>query len=95
MCALLVYPLGRWRESVRNGFVAVVTAVTFLGALALIPLIASEHVIGTRVPLMLGEIVFAVDSYGMLFALFTAFLWFAATLYSLDLRSASGECTTV
>ena len=63
---------------------AFVTATTLLGAAALVPLVASEHVIGTRVPMLLGELVFAVDSYAMLFAIFTAFLWFAATLYSLD-----------
>ena len=84
VCALLVYPLGRWRESVRNGFMALVTATTLLGAVALVPLVAEEHVIGTRVPMLLGDLVFAVDSYAMLFAIFSAFLWFAATLYSLD-----------
>ncbi len=83
-CAIFVYPLGRWRESVRNGFVAFVTGTTLLGAVALVPIVAYKHVIGTRVPMLLGELVFAVDSYAMLFAVFTAFLWFAATLYSLD-----------
>ncbi len=86
-CALLVYPLGRVRESVRNGFVAFVTATTLLGAVALVPLVAANRVIGTRVPLMLGDLVFAVDSYGMLFAVFSAFVWFAATLYSLQYMS--------
>ncbi len=84
VCALFVYPLGRWSESVRNGFMAFVTATTLLAAAALVPLVASEHVVGTRVPMLLGDLVFAVDSYAMLFAIFTAFLWFAATLYSLD-----------
>ncbi len=84
VCALLVTPLGCWRESVRNGFVLLATGVALLGAAALVPLVAHEHVIGATIPLMVGELVFAVDSFGMLFALFTGLLWFAATLYSLD-----------
>jgi len=90
-CALLVYPLGRVRESVRNGFVAFVTATTLLGAVALVPLIAEYRVIGTRVPMLLGDIVFAVDSFSMLFAIFSAFVWFAATLYSFDYMVHEGR----
>jgi hypothetical protein len=39
-CALLVYPLGRWREDVRNGFVLLATGVTCSWRTALVPLVA-------------------------------------------------------
>lgn len=84
LAALFVVPLGRRSEGLRNGFVVFVTAVALLGAAALIPAVAEKHVLGATVPLMIGELIFAVDSYGMLFALITAFVWFAATLYSVE-----------
>ncbi len=62
----------------------VVTALTLLGAAGLIPLIAEHHRIQSVVPALIGELTFTVDSFSMLFALFTSFVWFAATLHSLD-----------
>jgi formate hydrogenlyase subunit 3/multisubunit Na+/H+ antiporter MnhD subunit len=59
-----------------------VAAATFAGAAALVPLVAEHHEIGCRIPLMLGSIVFEVDSFGMLFALFTSFVWLASTVYA-------------
>lgn len=82
--AALVWPLGRWREDVRNGFMLLVTGVTLLGAAALVPLIAEEHRVTSRIPALIGDLTFTVDPYSMLFALFTAFVWLCATLYSLD-----------
>lgn len=84
VCAAFVTPLGRWRESVRNAFVVFVTGVTLVGAIALLPLVAAEHKIAADVPALLGTLHFVVDPYSMLFALFSAFVWFCATLYSLD-----------
>ena len=83
-CAALVYPLGRWRASVRNGFVLFATGVTVLGAAALIPVIGAEHKISADLPVLVGHLHFLVDPYGMLFALFTSFVWFCATLHALD-----------
>src|SRR5659263_427843 len=82
--AAFVYPLGRWRESVRNAFVVGVTAATALGAVALIPLVAEHHRLYAEIPLLFGRITFAVDSFSMLFAIFTACVWLASTFYSLD-----------
>ena len=82
--AALVYPLGRRWPSVRNTLVVAVAALTLLGATALIPLIAEHQVIETVVPGLLGQLTFKVDSFSMLFALFTSFVWLASTLYSLD-----------
>jgi formate hydrogenlyase subunit 3/multisubunit Na+/H+ antiporter MnhD subunit len=83
-CAALVYPLGRWRSDVRNGFVVFATGVTLLGAAALIPVIGAEHRISAEIPVLIDRLYFLVDPFGMLFALFTTFVWFCATLYSLD-----------
>lgn len=82
--AALVRPIGTRWPGVRNAYVVVVTALTVLGAAGLIPLIAEHHRIQSVVPALLGELTFTVDSFSMLFALFTTFVWFAATLHSLD-----------
>jgi formate hydrogenlyase subunit 3/multisubunit Na+/H+ antiporter MnhD subunit len=84
VAAALVYPLGRWRKGVRNCFVVLVSAATLLGATALIPLVAEHHRLHAELPLLLGRITFTVDSFSMLFAIFTAGVWLASTLYSLD-----------
>ena len=84
VCAALVYPLGRWRPEVRNGFMLFVTGTTVLGSAALIPLVRAEHKIAADIPALLGELHFVVDPYGMLFALVSSFVWFCATLHSLD-----------
>jgi len=82
--AALVYPLGRRWPKVRDAWVTVVAAVTLLGAAGLIPLVAEHHRVESVVHLLLGELTFTVDSFSMLFALFTSFVWLASTLYSLD-----------
>ncbi|MDF1542211.1 MAG: proton-conducting transporter membrane subunit [Anaerosomatales bacterium] len=84
LCALAVRPLGRWREDVRNGFVLFATGVTLLGAAALIPVLSAEHKITSDIPVLVSTLHFVVDPFGMLFALFTTFVWFAATLHALD-----------
>ncbi len=80
--SLLARPLGRRSEPLRDWFSFAVTVATFLGALALIPLIHEHHVIGCEIPLLLGRITFQVDAFAMLFALFTSFVWAASTLYA-------------
>lgn len=84
VAAALVRPLGKRWPGVRNAYVVAITALTLLGAAALIPLIAEHHRVQSVVPALLGELTFTVDSFSMLFALFTSFVWFAATLHSLD-----------
>jgi len=82
--AVLVRPLGKRWPGVRNVYVVVVMALTLLGAAGLIPLIAEHHRIQSVIPALLGELTFTVDSFSMLFALFTSFVWLAATVHSLD-----------
>ncbi len=84
IAAALVRPLGKRWPGVRNAYVVAVTVLTLLGAAGLIPLIAEHHRIQSEVPALLGELTFTVDSFSMLFAIFTSFVWFAATLHSLD-----------
>ena len=82
--AALVRPLGKRWPGVRNAYVVVVMALTLLGATALIPLVAEHHRIQSVIPALLGELTFTVDSFSMLFAIFTSFVWLAATVHSLD-----------
>ncbi len=82
VASLLVRALGNRSEPLRDWYAIAVTAVTFLGAVALIPLVAEHHVIGCEIPLLLGGITFHVDSFGMFFALFTSFVWLCSTVYA-------------
>ncbi|MBN2247484.1 MAG: hypothetical protein JW733_02160 [Coriobacteriia bacterium] len=82
--AALVYPLGKRWPGFRNLWVVVVAGLTLLGTTGLIPLVAEHHRIQSTVSLLVGELTFTVDSFSMLFAIFTSFVWFASTLYSLD-----------
>jgi formate hydrogenlyase subunit 3/multisubunit Na+/H+ antiporter MnhD subunit len=84
LAALLVGPLGRWREDARNGFVVAAVVVTFLGAVALLGPIAEHQRLHFALPPPLGPIGFTVDPFGMLFALVATFVWVCATLHSLD-----------
>lgn len=84
LAALFVVPLGRRSEAVRNVFMMVVTAGTLLGAAALVPQVATHGAVHAEWPLLSGRLVFVVDHFGALFALFSAFAWFCATLYSLE-----------
>ena len=84
LCAAAVYPLGRWRPVIRDWFVLFATGTTLLGSTALIPLVAAEHRVSAEIPVLIKHLVFTVDPFGMLFALFTTFVWFCATLHSLD-----------
>ncbi len=83
-CALAVYPLGRWNPGVRDWFMVFATMGALAGAAALIPLVTAEKRVGFDIPVLIGEISFMADPFGMLFALFTTFVWVCATLYSLD-----------
>ncbi|MCE5203763.1 MAG: complex I subunit 5 family protein, partial [Actinomycetia bacterium] len=84
VAAALVKAIAHIGGSWRNAFVVVVSGVTLLETTSLVPLIAEHHRVTCEVPLMLGRLDFTVDAFSMLFALFSAFVWFASTLYSLD-----------
>ncbi len=84
VAAALVRPLGKRWPGARNALVLGATALVLLGALGMIGPVAHSHRIGCEVPALLGTLRFTVDSFGLLFALFTSFVWFCSTLYSLD-----------
>ena len=84
LAAMLVRPLGKRWPSVRNSFVVGTSGLVLLGALAMIGPVGASHRIECKIPALLGTLRFTVDSFGLLFAIFTSFVWFCSTLYSLD-----------
>lgn len=80
--AMLVRPLGKRWPQARNALVIATTALVLLGAVGMIGPVAQSHTIGCEVPALIGRLTFSVDSFGLLFALFTSFVWFCSTLYS-------------
>ncbi|PKN50059.1 MAG: hypothetical protein CVU63_00370, partial [Deltaproteobacteria bacterium HGW-Deltaproteobacteria-20] len=84
LAALLVRPFGKRWPSVRNAFVVGTSGLVLLGSLAMIGPVGASHRIECEIPAMLGTLRFTVDSFGLLFAIFTSFVWFCSTLYSLD-----------
>jgi hydrogenase-4 component B len=82
--AALVVLLGKRWPAARNAVVVGVTGLALLGAVAMIGPVAADRRIGSQLPGLLGRLDFTVDSFGLLFALFTTFVWFCSTLYSLD-----------
>jgi formate hydrogenlyase subunit 3/multisubunit Na+/H+ antiporter MnhD subunit len=92
LAALAVPFIGRSSRRARDGWMILVTATTLLGVLALAMEVMEAQRIHARVPLLLGHLEFTVDHFGALFALFSSFVWFAATLYSLAyLRAQPGQ----
>jgi formate hydrogenlyase subunit 3/multisubunit Na+/H+ antiporter MnhD subunit len=81
--ALLVPWLGRRSERVRDGWVLVVTGASLAGAVLLVMRVGSEGLLHASLPLLIGHLAFAADQVSALFALFSAFVWFSATLYSI------------
>jgi len=81
---VLIYPLGRRSETLRDWFATAVAGLTFAGAVWLIPVIAHSHRVACTVPLLIGRLTFLVDPFGMLFGLFTSFVWLLSTLYAGD-----------
>jgi hydrogenase-4 component B len=81
--ALVVPLLGRRSESLRNGWVMLVTGTSLLGTVVLALKVAGTGPLEAGLPLLVGRLAFVADPFGALFALFSAFVWFCATLYSL------------
>lgn len=83
LAACFVPLLGRGPAWRRDAWMLLVTGSTVLGTLVLVAGVLEQGRVAVSVPFMLGRMVFAVDHAGALFALFSAFVWFCATLYSL------------
>jgi hydrogenase-4 component B len=84
--------LGRRGGRLRDGFVLFAVALTLAGAAWLTLQVRAHGRIQAALPALLGRLEFAADPVGALFALFAAFVWCCATLYSLDyLRDGPGR----
>ena len=83
LAALAVPWLGRRSERLRDGWVMLVTGTSLLGTVVLAMRVMAAGGLEAGLPLLAGRLEFAADHFGALFALFSAFVWFCATLYSL------------
>ncbi|MFU8821599.1 MAG: complex I subunit 5 family protein [Gammaproteobacteria bacterium] len=84
LAAALVVPwLGARSERLRDAWVMLVTGTTLLGTVVLVARVLAAGRVEAALPLLTGRLEFVADSIGALFALFSAFVWFCATLYSL------------
>jgi formate hydrogenlyase subunit 3/multisubunit Na+/H+ antiporter MnhD subunit len=83
VAALAVPWLGRRSERLRDGWLMLVTGSSLLGAVALAARVLAAGRLEAGLPLLVGRLEFAADPFSALFALFSAFVWFCATLYSL------------
>ena len=88
--ALLVPWLGRRSERLRDGWVMLVTGASLLATIVLALRVMSAGRLEASVPLLAGRLEFAADPLGALFALFSAFVWFCATLYSVAYMRTQG-----
>jgi formate hydrogenlyase subunit 3/multisubunit Na+/H+ antiporter MnhD subunit len=83
LAALAVPWLGRRSELLRDGWVMLVNGAVLVGTVALALRVLATGRLGAGLPLLVGRLEFVADPVGALFALFSAFVWFCATLYSL------------
>jgi formate hydrogenlyase subunit 3/multisubunit Na+/H+ antiporter MnhD subunit len=81
--ALAVPWLGRRSERLRDGWVMLVTGASLLGTIVLAIRVVAAGRLEAGLPLLVGRLEFAADHFSALFALFSAFVWFCATLYAL------------
>ncbi|MFU8895192.1 MAG: complex I subunit 5 family protein [Gammaproteobacteria bacterium] len=88
--ALLVPWLGRRSERLRDGWVMLVTGTSLLATIVLALRVMGAGRLEASVPLLAGRLEFVADPLGALFALFSAFVWFCATLYSLAYMRTQG-----
>ncbi len=73
-----------YKEKIRDLFLVLFTTVTILLTISLYPqVITLGKQVETPLPFLLQGIKFSVDAMGLLFAIFTALLWWVASLYAL------------
>jgi formate hydrogenlyase subunit 3/multisubunit Na+/H+ antiporter MnhD subunit len=89
--ALAVPWLGRRSERLRDGWVVLVTALALLGTALLASRVLAAGRLSAGLPLMVGRLEFVADPFGALFALFSAFVWFCATVYSIPYMKSQGS----
>jgi formate hydrogenlyase subunit 3/multisubunit Na+/H+ antiporter MnhD subunit len=84
LAALAVPWLGGRSERLRDAWVMLATGATLLGTVVLVARVGGAGRVDAGLPLLTGRLGFVADPFGALFALFSAFVWFCATLYSLS-----------
>jgi formate hydrogenlyase subunit 3/multisubunit Na+/H+ antiporter MnhD subunit len=83
LAALWVPALGRRSAAARDLLALTVAAAALAGSLALPGPLEAGLQLRAEVPLMLGVLCFAVDGFSALFAIFSTFVWFCATLFAI------------
>ena len=81
LLAAALLPLLRHR-TVQDLFAVVVSALALAGVVSLAPSVLQGALPVGRLPGLLGHFNFALDPFGLLFALVGCFVWFSATLYA-------------
>jgi formate hydrogenlyase subunit 3/multisubunit Na+/H+ antiporter MnhD subunit len=82
LAALVVHPLGRRSDRGRDYFVVAATGIALCAAAALAAQVLAHGWLHAGIPALAGRLEFSADHFGALFALFGAFVWFCATVYS-------------
>lgn len=72
-----------YRKLLQDTFAVVVTGLTLAGVVTLAPAVLQGQLPTASLPGLLGRFNFAVDRFGLLFALVGSFVWFAAMLYAI------------
>ena len=81
LLAAAILPLLKSRTA-QDGFVVAVVGLALLGVILLAPAVLAGETPTGALPGLLGRFNFAVDPFGLVFALVGSFVWFSATLYA-------------
>jgi len=81
LLAAAILPLIKSRLA-QDGFVVGVVGLVLLGVLLLAPAVLAGETPTGALPGLLGRFNFALDAFGLVFALVGSFVWFSATLYA-------------
>ncbi len=87
----LLWVVARWGPKAMGALVAGTAAAALAGVAALVPPVLAHGRLTVSVPAVLGELSFALDGVGLVFALVTAFVWTCASLYAIDYLHHDGK----
>ncbi len=82
LAAAAVPWLGGRSTRLADAWTALIAGLALCGAAALLRKVLLQGWATAELPLLLGRLDFAVDAFGAVFALFGAFVWVCATIYS-------------
>ncbi|MBW6456058.1 MAG: complex I subunit 5 family protein, partial [Trueperaceae bacterium] len=87
----LLWLVGRLGRKAMGALVAIAAAASFAGVASLLPAVLAHGRLTIRIPAVLGELGFALDGVGLIFALVTTFVWTCASLYATDYLHHDGK----